>query len=421
MPTNPDHTSIDASYDVVIVGGGPAGTSLAINLAKHDRKVLLVEKTEFPRFRIGESLTASCAEMLTDMGLGTYMETAGFPLKYGVAVHGQTQNSKFWVPMMYRNSSGVINTRPTWQVRREDFDKKLLDTAIERGTDIIQATAVDVIKTNNIVSGIRLNDKDGNPRNINAKMVADASGQGCFLGRNDILGKIDDGGYEKQIAIFAHVKGAVRDPGKDDGNTHIFYGKTDHWSWLIPIDQDVTSLGVVVPNAVFKASGLEKKNYFLQGLEALNPYLKARVEDIEIVSPVRSHANYSFEYEKAAGPGFISIGDSFGFLDPIFSFGVTVALKDGVVAAQEIENYLNQNDGQYSFADYKVHLDQGREVIRLVIDTFWQYPLAFLRLAHFTHANEIAELFSGRFYGDTTQSLESINMMRELLNGKVHA
>ena len=420
MPANTDMKNINDNYDVVIIGGGPAGSAVAINLAKYNRKVLLVEKAEFPRFRIGESLTASCAEMLKEMGLGPYMETAGFPVKHGVAVHGQTENSKFWVPMMYRSSAGVINTRPTWQVSRKDFDKKLLDTATERGTDVIRASAVDVIKTDNVISGVRINDIDGNMHNISAKMVADASGQSCFLGRNNVLGAVDNAGYEKQIAIFAHVKGAVRDPGKNDGNTHIFYGKTDHWSWLIPINKDVTSLGVVIPNAVFKASGLDKKNYFLQGLETLNPYLKARAQDIEIVSPVRSHANYSFEYEKAAGPGFISIGDSFGFLDPIFSFGVTVALKEGMVAADEIENYLNQ-DGQYSFAGYQAYLAQGREVIRLVIDTFWQYPLAFLRLAHFSHANEIAELFSGRFYSDTTQSLEAVHMMRELLNKKVHA
>ncbi|NNE58463.1 MAG: NAD(P)/FAD-dependent oxidoreductase [Hellea sp.] len=408
-----DTKSSDA-YDVVIIGAGPAGTSLALALAPTDRKVLIVEQARFPRFHIGESLTGQCAETLESYGLGKYMAETAYPVKRGVTVHGQKESAKFWVPVQRRGTDGEPFQRTTWQVRRKEFDLKLLESAIERGAEFTQASADNILGSAFKPSGIKITDRDGRHRNIHSKIIADASGQSQFLGRQNVLGPMGDAGYDKQIAIFAHVAGAQLDEVPHQGNTHIFYGKTFHWSWLIPQDEVTDSLGVVIPVDVYKSSGLSKEAFFRKAIHDINPELTRRTQSIDIVSPVRSISNYSYRYPNPAGHGFICTGDSHGFLDPIFSFGVTIALKEGEIAAREVEAYL-QADGEYDFDSYRLKIRQAREVVQLIIDTFWQYPLAFLRLAHFSHQADIAELFYGRFYEDTTLELEAVKLMRELL------
>lgn len=406
--------NLDDNYDVIIIGAGPAGTSLAISMAQYGRKILIVEKATFPRFHIGESLTGQCAETLESYGLGDYMDGAGYPIKHGVTVHGQSDAAKFWVPVQRRGADGQAKQRTTWQIRREEFDLKMLETAIERGTEFLQASVDDIIGPPEQPVGIAVTTQDGQRAQINARMIIDASGQSQFLGRRKVLGPAGDAGYERQIAVFAHVKNAVVDAAPHHGNTHIFYGKTFHWSWLIPQDDTTDSLGLVVPMDVFKSSNLSKETFFRQMVQSINPELSRRSKDIEIVSPVRTISNYSYRYPNPAGPGFMSIGDASGFLDPIFSFGVTIALKEGQVAAPEIEAYL-QNKDNHDFDEFRQKIREGREIVQLIIDTFWQYPLAFLRLAHYSHKLDIAELFYGRFYEDSTQHLEAVKLMRDLL------
>ncbi|NNE56987.1 MAG: NAD(P)/FAD-dependent oxidoreductase [Hellea sp.] len=412
--------STDKQYDAVIVGAGPAGSTLAMRLAKAGRRVLIAEQASFPRYHIGESLTGQCAETLEELGLGDYMGGGRYPVKHGVTVHGQKERSKFWVPVQRRDDNGDPLVRTTWQVRRKEFDAKLLETAIARGAHFIHGTAKKILGSPEKPDGVKVIDQTGAAHNFRAHIVVDASGQGAFLGRQQVLGPISDAGYEKQIAIFAHVTGLLLDPEPNHGNTHILYGKSFHWSWVIPQDDSVTSLGIVIPNAVYKASGLGKRDFFLKYLSELNPELSRRVADIEIVSPVRAISNYSYRYPQSAGPGFLAIGDAQGFLDPIFSFGVTIALKEAHIAASEIETYLDSG-GEYGFENYLLKVKQAREIVQLIIDTFWQYPLAFLRLAHYSHKQDIAELFYGRFYEESTLELEAVKLMRELVGKKTTA
>lgn len=408
---------ISDQYDVVIIGAGPAGTSLAISMAQYNRKILIIEKVKFPRFHIGESLTGQSAETLRGFGLGDYMEQGDYPVKHGVQVHGPTENSKFWVPVQKLGADGKAVKTHTWQVRRADFDLKLLETAIERGAEYIHASADDILGPVDRPSGVLVTLEDGMQKEVKARLLVDASGQSRFLGRQGVLGPVSDAGYEKQIAIFAHVKNVEVDPAPNHGNTHIFYGKTLHWSWLIPQDETKASLGVVMPIDAYKASNLSKDAFFIQAVKNLNDELSRRAKNVEIVSPVRAISNYSYRYQELAGPGFLAVGDSHGFLDPIFAFGVNNALEEGRIAAAEIERFLNRG-GQYDFSIHTQKVRDARAIMQLVIDTFWQYPLAFLKLMHYSHQTEFAELFSGRFFDERTEGLEVVSLMRDLLSQK---
>lgn len=409
-------SQIKNQYDVVIIGGGPAGSSVAINMAQHDRKILIVEREDFPRYHIGESISGETDRILRIMGLGDYIDSAGFPVKTGVTVHGQAVRSKFYVPVQRIKEDGSIESRTTWQVRRSEFDKKLLDTARKRGADHMKAQALNVIQKNGQVTGIRVKNAAGEKIVIPSKMVVDASGQSCFLGKQNLLGSKITTGYEKQVALFAYAKGVKRQDGKNAGDTEIFYGSKDHWSWLIPFDDEVTSLGIVVPDKMFKNSKLNQEEFFRLCVETINPFYKEKLADIDYVAEVKVVRNFSYRYEKIRGPGYVSIGDSHAFLDPIFAFGLHFALKEGMLAAQEIESFLD--DDSHDFSAYESMVDNAHDIVRMTIDTFWHYPLAFLRLAHYTHANDISYLFSGRLFDKEANALEAVKLMRELFRDK---
>jgi len=407
---------IEKPYDVVIVGGGPAGSSVAINMACFGRKILIVEREDFPRYHIGESVGGETDRLLRLMGLGEYLDNAGFPVKRGVTVYGQTDRSKFFVPVQTMNDDGEIVPKKTWQIRRAEFDKKLLDTAIERGAEHMRAQALNVIQKDGRVTGLRVKNPSGKRTVIPAKMIVDASGQSCFLGKQNLLGGKITTGYEKQVALFAYAKGVKRNEGKNSEDTNIFYSRKDHWSWLIPFNDEVTSLGIVVPDKSFKDSDLDKEEFFRFCVETLNPFYRDKLADIEYISDVSVVRNFSYRYEKICGPGYMSIGDAHAFLDPIFAFGVHFALKEGLLATKEIEAYLD--NPEYDFTDYVDMVENAHNLVRLSIDTFWHYPLAFLRLAHFTHVNDIAYIFSGRLFTPVANDLEAVQLMQGLFQDK---
>ncbi|NNE57677.1 MAG: FAD-dependent oxidoreductase [Hellea sp.] len=401
-------------YDVVIIGGGPAGSSLAIHLRRLGHSVLIVEKATFPRHHIGESMAGECARMLKSMGLGDYMESANYPQKKGVWVQGTKESSKFWVPVQNVDENGNVHPEKSFQVRRSEFDQKLLDTAIEHGAELIAAEVVNVVQDQGRIAGLKIRQGENQTTILRSKIVADASGQQCFLGRRGFLGEKSFTGYEKQVAFYTYAKKIERGAGQENGNTRLFYGGKDHWTWLIPFDDELTSLGVVVPLAEFKDSKLSKDEFFEQCTKSINPHFAQRLEQKELTTKVRMISNYSYEYEKLSGPGYLSVGDSHGFLDPIFSFGLLFALKEGQLGAKAINQSIESGDFAL-MTKYEGLIRNARDVSRLVINTFWQYPLAFLRLAHYSHANEIAALFSGKFFDPNVDDIDAVKLMRELM------
>lgn len=407
---------ISGHYDVVIIGGGPTGSTLGYHLAKSGWRALIVERAEFPREHIGESLTGECGKLLREMDLGESMKAMNYPIKRGVTVSGPGAKNEFFVPVQDTNEHGKLEPRTTWQVNRPSFDQLLLDAATALGADYVRAETHEVLRTNETVNGAVLKLKDGTLKSVSCSVLADASGQSAFLSKKGIAGPRRAGKYDKQIVFYAQLTDFKRDGASNDGNTRLFYKKKHHWAWSIPISDTVTSVGVVLPAQIFKDAQSDPVDFFEDQLQSLHPNLARRTSSATRISEVWRMSNYSYDIEKYTGDGFLCIGDAHRFLDPIFSFGVYIGMKEARVAATAIDETLkgeNPLSGD-PFRGFRKTSARGQSIVQLIIDTFWEYPLAFLKLAHFTHTDEMAELFAGRIYHEDSHKMEIVRLMKGL-------
>ncbi len=391
--------------EVLIIGGGPAGATAALRLLERGITPLIVERETFPRYHIGESMTGECGALLRQLGFGDRMLEAGHPVKHGVAVFGK-KGADWWLPVMQRLESGELRDQFTWQVRRSEFDKMLLDEALLRGAELMPGRAVAPIMSDDgtTLCGVTVRLEDGSTVDVEATMTLDCSGQASFLANQKVTGPKYLGAYDKQIALFSQVAGYQRDNGEErehqPGNTHIFYKEKYHWSWAIPIDDDITSIGIVVPAQVFRDSGESKHDFVCRELREQNTSLAERVGEPELVEPAHVIPNYSFQVRKFAGPGYICVGDSHRFVDPIFSFGLYVAIKEAGLAADAVVDYLagKGRDSDDPFNEYMTYTEKAIDILEDVLDTFWENPLAFSVFVHNRYRGPMMDVFAGRIY-----------------------
>ncbi len=402
--------------DAVIVGGGPAGAASALYLLKAGVTPLILEKERFPRFHIGESLTGEVGGSLRALGLEDWMNAQRWPIKHGVNVYGPNGKNSFWVPVKRRDQDKNLLDTTTWQVRRSTFDQKLLDTAVERGAELLPFRAVDVLLDGDRVTGVKVRTPEGKTEELKAEVVVDASGQSTFLANSSApMGDKGRGSYDKQLAVFSQVVNAVRDPGEASGNTLIFYRQKNHWAWFIPLDDEVTSVGVVVPGEYYNSQKLSKHDFLVQELRALNCELARRLPDLTFVEDVYSASNYSYHITQYTGKGFLCVGDSHRFIDPIFSFGVNFALKDGEFATPAILQYLSGETSHLDnpFADYQSRSERGQNIIQDLVDVFWEHPLPFVMLVHQRHREGMIDMFAGRIFNDDIVDSPALHAMRK--------
>lgn len=403
--------------EVVIVGGGPGGSSAAMFLLREGIKPVIVEKETFPRFHIGESMTGEAGDLVRELGLGDEMMRRGHPIKHGVKVYGQ---HSWWVPVMLRDENNQLRDRITWQVRRSDFDKMMLDEAVARGATLIQGQATrPLLDDNGVVVGVEVKMSDGGLMKIESELLLDCSGQHTFLAKSGITGPKYLGAYDKQIAIFSQIANGIRDNGDTRetmrDNTLIFYKQKYHWSWWIPLDDEITSVGVVAPAAYFLEQKESKADYLRRELHELHPELKRRIPEVKLVEEVRSIPNYSFQVKRFAGKGFLCIGDAHRFIDPIFSFGLYCTMREAKNAAPYIKAYLEgaNRDAENPFFEHQLYCEKGLDVLEDTLDSFWEHPFTFAWLVHQKHREAMIDVFAGRIYED--QPAEAIQSFRRLL------
>ena len=408
-------------HDVVIIGGGPAGAASAMFLAREGIRSLIIEHKTFPRYHIGESMTGAGGKVLRDLGLDGEMYKRKHPTKQGVKVYGNSPRGSWFVPVTGRDENWKLFNWDTWQVRRSEFDKMMLDEAVSRGAALLHGKGTRPLRNDDgSVRGVEVRMADGGLQEIESEVLLDCSGQATFLANARVTGPKYLGNYDKQIAIFSQVSGAIRENGgtrdTHQDNTVILYQKKFHWAWFIPLDQEVVSVGVVIPRAYFLEKKESKRDFLIRELHEMHPELKRRIPEINLVEDVHVIPNYSYQVKEFCGKGFICIGDAHRFIDPIFSFGVTVSMREAQFAAPLIKAYLEgaHRDRVNPFAEHQLICEKGADVLEDAIDLFWEQPLVFAFFVHYRHTDLITDVFAGRIY--ERQPSASILDVRKLLN-----
>jgi flavin-dependent dehydrogenase len=407
--------------DVVIVGGGPGGAASAMFLLKEGIRPLIIEQEEFPRYHIGESMTGAGGKVLRDLGLEAEMYRRRHPTKQGVKVFGQSKRGTWFVPVTGRDENWKLYPWDTWQVRRSDFDKMMLDEALARGADYLHAHALKpLLREDGSVRGVQVRLPDGAMQDVESEVLLDCSGQATWLANlGGVTGPKYLGSYDKQIAIFSQVAGAIRD---HDGtrevhkdNTLIFYQKKFHWSWFIPLDDEVVSVGIGIPTSYFQEKKESKRDFLLREMRELHPEFNRITADARLVEDVHVIPNYSYQVHQFCGKGFMCIGDAHRFIDPIFSFGLTVTMREAQFAAPLIKAYLggHNRDAANPFAEYQLFCEAGIDVLEDTIDCFWEQPFAFALFVHARYVEYMTDMFAGRIY--ERQPSVAINGIRSLL------
>jgi flavin-dependent dehydrogenase len=391
--------------DVAIIGGGPGGSSAAMFLIEQGIRPLIIESETFPRYHIGESMTGAAAQVMRDLGLAPEMMRRQYPVKKGVKVYGSTGSTTWFVPVTERDENWRLKDSFTWQVRRSDFDKMMLDEALQRGATLLRAKATKPrVSEDGTVSGVQVSLPDGSLMTVESELLIDASGQATFLANHGVTGPKYLGNYDKQIAFFSQVVDTVREDGhsreSDPDNAVIFYQKKYHWSWFIPISADVVSVGVVTPSAYFLNAKESKKDFLIRELHELNPVIKRYIPEVKLVEDVHVIPNYSYQVRRFTGKGYICLGDAHRFIDPIFSFGLTVTMREAQFAATLIKDWLEgkHRDADRPFADYEQFCEKGADVLEDTIDMFWEYPFAFAKYVHFDFKDQMTDMFAGRIF-----------------------
>ena len=374
------------SYDVIVIGGGPGGCTVATLVADAGHKVLLVERGRFPRFHIGESLMPESYWVLKRMGMLPKMQASHFVKKYSVQF--TNASGKDSAPFFF-DEMNPHECSQTWQVVRSEFDQMMLDHAREHGVEVWQeANVTEVIfeppsngdalprATGVVVNVAQPPSAVSQSRSISAKVVVDATGTSALISKKLGIRRPDP--KLRKASIFAHFRGARRDEGKNEGATLVLSTThQDGWFWYIPLPNDIVSVGVV-GDLDRLITGRDNPEQTLQEEIAECRGLDGRMTDAVRVSPVHVLSDFSWRATRCAGEGWLLVGDAFGFLDPIYSSGVFLALKSGQMAADCINEAFERNDfSGAQLGKWGPVLSEGMHLMRKLVYAFYTRDFSF--------------------------------------------
>jgi flavin-dependent dehydrogenase len=397
-------------YDCIVIGGGPAGSTVGTLVADAGHKVLIVEREKFPRFHIGESLMPETYWTFERLGMLPKLKNSEFVKKYSVQFVTATGRES---QPFYFDERDPRECSQTWQVLRSKFDEMLLDNAAEHGAKVWQEANVNDILLEPSDSddlprarGVIVTRKGGKPQTLHARVVVDATGTHAMLSKKLGIRKGDP--MLRKAALFAHYKGCLRDPGKNGGATLVLSTRqNDGWFWYIPLPDDVTSIGVVgdLSRLSNKLSTPEKTlEEEIANCAGLQPRMTgaARVSQVHVIS------DYSYRSSRCAGDGWVLVGDAFGFLDPMYSSGVFLALKSGEMAADAINDALasGQPDAM-NLSRWGDTLSDGMQTIRKLVYAFYTPGFSFGRFirANPDKVNDVTAILVGDVFRPEVKEL----------------
>lgn len=354
-------------FDVIVIGAGPAGSVAAAYLLKQGYSVAVIEKAEFPRFVIGESLLPHCMDFLDDVGLVQAVHDQGFQLKTGVTFYHDDEVCHF--PF---NDQFTDGWDYTYQVKRADFDHTLIREVEKKGADVYFGSEVTAVEAGKEKQTVEFTDKDGKQHRFESRFLLDASGYGRVLPR---LFNLDTPiPTEPRGALFCHIHDKKRDPNAADNIFVHAFDNNNAWIWSIPFSDKTASVGIVGSVDLIKEFSENGNEKFMQMMHNF-PGLADRFEDADLVFEPRSILNYACSVSKLYGDGYALCGNATEFLDPIFSSGVTLAVSSGHKAASLADRELKGEhvDWQTEYAD---HMKSGIDAFRTYVNSWYNGDLA---------------------------------------------
>lgn len=352
------------STDVVIIGAGPAGSVAAALLAQRGRSVEVVERQHFPRFSIGESLLPQSMTFFAEAGLIDAVDAAGFQYKDGAAFHWNGVNTAIYFPDKSTPGPGT-----TYQVRREILDLVLARGAAAKGVNVSFGEEVTGFESDANGASVTVRNEAGGTRRIDAKFALDASGFGRVLSRK--LGLELPSDFPPRRSVFCHVKDNITEPSLDRNKILITVNPNNPeiWYWLIPLADGLSSVGAVGPDEAIEAAGSTEHERLWNLLWEVD-YLKVVLENSEIVRPVGTIGGYACSVKSLVGPSYALLGNAAEFLDPVFSSGVTIALKSASLATDLIERTFNGETVDWD-RDFVKELYVGIETFRACVEAWY--------------------------------------------------
>jgi flavin-dependent dehydrogenase len=397
-----------SQHDVVIIGAGPAGSAAAAVLGEHGRRALVLERERFPRYHIGESLLPFTFQPLQRLGLIDKMKGSAFVKKYSVQF--VSPSGKASQPFYFFDRYDRETIAQTWQVLRSEFDQMLVENARTKGATVLEGVTVkSLIVEDGRVTGVRA-EKEGEPIEYRAKIVLDCSGKEAFAaGRNNW--RIRDP-YLNKVAVWTYYHGAKRDPGIDEGATTVAYVPEKGWFWFIPLHNDMVSVGVVAEGKYLSRAGVKSPEGMFKREIEQNLWIKDHLAcgrqtgNYFVTSEYTHHAKY------CAMDGLVLAGDAFCFLDPVFSSGLMLAMKSGVMAGDAIHKGLSSGDlSPVHFTEYGRTLRLGIENMRKLVYAFYDPHFSFRKLTdrYPDSSGEVTDCLSGDVNKDYTQLWQRVS------------
>ena len=396
------------NYDTIVIGGGPAGSTAATIIAQQGYRVLLLERDAEPTFKIGESLIPATYWTFKRLGMLDKLRASHFPQKFSVQFF--TRTGKATTPF-YFFETNPHESAVTWQVLRSEFDQMLLDNATEKGVEVRRGVSVrKVLFENDKAIGVAIQgkpstDENNNLETIHGTVIVDSTGQRSLIGRQLGLNTIEPN--LKKASLFTHFEGGHRDGGIDEGATLILQTEEKaSWFWSIPLPYNRTSIGVVgdldylLQNRREPDGKLNAQKIFNEELEKCQP-LKQRLEGAKQLFPIQTTKDFSYRASQIAGNNWVLIGDAFGFLDPVYSTGLFLALKSGEMAADVIIEAFRENDfSETQLGSFGQTFIDGMEAFRKLVYAFYTKEFSFARfLSEYPeHLGGIVDILSGDVY-----------------------